>query len=322
MLLTLRHTAIAVFSALVMVASITTPAAASPLFAPVEGLEERTPAHIRGSADMALDRLGLPESAENPNVRLPKSGTGSLVFDSAAGAPSWMLSLPMGLDRAPAISNTSSALFRSSDGTFDVIAEEVNTTNIRGVDARILLVIGGPQAPTRFEFHATLPEGASLVPHFAGGVEVVDASGEAIAYIEPPWAIDANGTAVATRFEVRGDTLIQIIDHKGAVYPVVADPSVQGDCGWVTCTVRFDRTLTQFIGWTGMSLAGLAAAACSGLGGAVGAACGVAILAIGWLVTSRTRNYYNNGNCLGIKFYLGGVPAWTHQVTRNTYNCG
>ncbi len=305
-----------------MLAFATFAGAAGPVSASGEGLEQQTPDSVRGTADLALERQGLAESAENPNVHLPKSATESLVFDSAAGAPSWALSLPTGLDEGPAVADKSSALFRSSDRTFAVIAEEVNTGKIAGVDARILLVIGGPQAPTRYEFNATLPEGASLIPTPDGGVEVVDAAGEAIAFIEPPWAIDANGAAVATHFEVRGETLLQIVDHKGAEYPVVADPSVQGDCGWVTCTVRFDRSLTHWIGWTGWALAVIAARGCAGLGVPVGAWCGIAIVAIGWPITNRARNYYNNGNCLGIKYYRGGVPAWTHQVTRNTYNCG
>jgi len=299
----------------IMLAFATFVVAAGPVPASAQGLEQQTPDSVRGTTDLALGRQGLTESAENPKVHLPKSATESLVVDSATGAPSWALSLPTGLDEAPEVVGKSSTLFRSSDRTFDVIAEEVNTGKIRGADARILVVIGGPQAPTRYEFNATLPEGASLNPTPDGGVEVVDASGEAIAFIEPPWAIDANGAAVATHFEVRGETLLQIIDHDGAEYPVVADPSVQGDCGWVTCTTRFDRTLTQFIGWSGLGIAALAATACGGW-------CGVAILAIGMVITSRARNYYNNGNCLGIKYYRGGAPAWTHQVTRNTYNCG
>ena len=218
-------------------------------------------------------------------------------------------------------SDKSSTLFRSSDQTFDVIAEEVNTAKIRGADARILLVIDGPQAPTRYEFNATLPEGASLIPTPDGGVEVVDAAGEAIAFIEPPWAIDASGAAVATHFEVRGETLLQIVDHKGAEYSVVADPAVQSDCGWVTCTVRFNRPLTHWLANTFQSIIAIASTMCSYLGAGV-AVCIVAFNTIGLIVSSHARNYYNNGNCYGIKYSkYTGVPAWSHQVSRGTYNC-
>lgn len=230
-----------VLLATMMMSAVATPVAAA-------GEVDRTPDHARGIVDVALERRGLAKSAENPNVHLPKSAAEGLVFDSSAGAPSWALLLPKGLDEVPAVADKSSALFRSSDRTFDVIAQELNTGKISGADGRILLVIGGPQAPTRYEFGTTLPEGASLIPTPDGGVEVVDAAGEAIAFIEPPWAIDASGAPVATHFKVRGETLLQIIDHRGAEYPVVADPSVQSDCGWVTCTVRFNRALTHWIG--------------------------------------------------------------------------
>lgn len=42
--------------------------------------------------------------------------------------------------------------------------------------------------------------------------------------IEKPWAVDAAGKQLPTRYEVQGTTLSQIVDTTGATYPVVADP--------------------------------------------------------------------------------------------------
>lgn len=42
--------------------------------------------------------------------------------------------------------------------------------------------------------------------------------------IAAPWAVDSGGRSVATRFEIRDSTLIQHVDHRGARYPVIADP--------------------------------------------------------------------------------------------------
>ncbi len=42
-----------------------------------------------------------------------------------------------------------------------------------------------------------------------------------------PWAVDANGTKIATEFQVNGSTLTQQVDHSSVddvAYPVVADP--------------------------------------------------------------------------------------------------
>ena len=45
--------------------------------------------------------------------------------------------------------------------------------------------------------------------------------------IEAPWAIDAAGQALPTHYEISGSTLSQVVDTTGAVFPVVADPTVQ-----------------------------------------------------------------------------------------------
>lgn len=42
--------------------------------------------------------------------------------------------------------------------------------------------------------------------------------------IAAPWAVDASGNAVPTSFEVAGNTVTQVVEHAGAVYPVTADP--------------------------------------------------------------------------------------------------
>lgn len=52
-----------------------------------------------------------------------------------------------------------------------------------------------------------LPEGQSLVGVF-----------------QAPWAVDASGQALPTRFEVQGDELVQVVDTTDAVFPVVSDP--------------------------------------------------------------------------------------------------
>ena len=48
-----------------------------------------------------------------------------------------------------------------------------------------------------------------------------------VAEIATPWAVDANGDPVATRFELDGATLVQIVEtNADTAFPVVADPSV------------------------------------------------------------------------------------------------
>lgn len=59
-----------------------------------------------------------------------------------------------------------------------------------------------------------------------GSVSVSDADGF-LGGIEAPWAVDAAGQSLPTHYEISGSTLTQIVDTRGAAFPVVADPTVQ-----------------------------------------------------------------------------------------------
>lgn len=40
-----------------------------------------------------------------------------------------------------------------------------------------------------------------------------------------PWSVDANGAPLETHYELRGDSLVQVVDTAGAAFPVVSDPA-------------------------------------------------------------------------------------------------
>ncbi len=60
--------------------------------------------------------------------------------------------------------------------------------------------------------------------HADGSVRFFDTGGDEVAGILAPWAIDAEANVVPTRYTLDGTTLVQTVDHQGAIYPVVADP--------------------------------------------------------------------------------------------------
>lgn len=94
---------------------------------------------------------------------------------------------------------------------------------------QVLSVMTDETSPTSFTYDVTLDSGGSLVPQHDGGVSLVDGLGEEIAMIAPPWAKDAEGRDVPTRFVVDGIRLTQIIDTASVEdisFPVVADPAV------------------------------------------------------------------------------------------------
>ncbi|MDE0497447.1 MAG: hypothetical protein OXH86_08850 [Acidimicrobiaceae bacterium] len=88
-----------------------------------------------------------------------------------------------------------------------------------------LLVIDNHEAPAEYRFENAVPEGrtAELLPD--GSVRFFDSDGNESGGIAAPWALDANGEEVPTRYALDGTTLIQTVNHEGAAYPVVADPA-------------------------------------------------------------------------------------------------
>ncbi|MFJ4175767.1 DUF4258 domain-containing protein [Microbacterium sp. NPDC089696] len=89
---------------------------------------------------------------------------------------------------------------------------------------QLLTVIDSPDAPVEYEYELTLPKDATPILNHDGSVSVESHDGAVLAYVPAPWAKDAVGAAVPTHYEVRGASLVQVVHHVGATYPVVADP--------------------------------------------------------------------------------------------------
>jgi hypothetical protein len=91
---------------------------------------------------------------------------------------------------------------------------------------QIVTVLDSAAAPTAYRFALELPAGASIQEGENGAIAIVSKEGELVVGVSAPWAVDANGTAVPTRYEFDGATLTQVVDHASSAfaYPVVADP--------------------------------------------------------------------------------------------------
>ncbi|MYE76420.1 MAG: hypothetical protein F4232_08435 [Acidimicrobiaceae bacterium] len=87
-----------------------------------------------------------------------------------------------------------------------------------------LLLIEGVEAAIEYRFENAIPEGHSALLHADGSVRFFDAAGAEAGGIAAPWAIDADGTAIPTSYALDGTALVQTVEHRGAVYPVVPDP--------------------------------------------------------------------------------------------------
>lgn len=95
----------------------------------------------------------------------------------------------------------------------------------RGTDrVTIAAVLQPGQHAARFALD--LPPGHRLEPGSAGGLVVVSGH-HVVGLVDPPWAVDARGRELATRYRVEGTTIVQDVDTRGAEFPVVADPTVR-----------------------------------------------------------------------------------------------
>lgn len=170
--------------------------------------------------------------------------------------------------------------------------------------ARIMSVLESPAAPHEIPYVLGVPEGASLIERADGSVDVawvVDGVEAVIGTVEAPWAVDANGNQVATRYVVDGMTLTQVVEPTADTeYPVTADPTYAPK--WWGTVVRFNRSETQTVASGGGPCAALMARI-PVAGWPLAAACGL-YGAIAGDAISRKK-------CLRVNVYnVGGLTPW------------
>ncbi len=100
-------------------------------------------------------------------------------------------------------------------------------------------VLNSAGTSERLSFRFKIPADAVAIIVKTGEVVVLNSSGELVAGISAPWALDAKGKSVDTWFEVAEGELIQHVDHRDGTYeyPIVADPWLGVDLyGWPSIT--------------------------------------------------------------------------------------
>ena len=190
-------------------------------------------------ATLAADTTSAPGEAVVTNnggtvIEIPVDPAGQISVETESGA-----TIDIGIPGATSADNAVVA----DDGTV-VYADALPGTDIAAQalangDVRALINIDGPEAPTTFAFPVRIPGAGGLTVNDDGSADVWDEDGSTIALIASPWAVDADGTALDTYYVANGETLLQVVDHAGATYPVVADPSFQFYCGDATCSLSF-----------------------------------------------------------------------------------
>lgn len=181
---------------------------------------------------------GTFSTAGTTSVTVPGSANGQVLAVSGGT----MIGVGLGAtDTTAAVQATDGSIVYDQPGSVDRTVQP--TTD----GFRIHTVISSATSPTEYVHTVSIPTGARLLlenqlppdpenpgpqdPGLQSGAYVLDANNNLIGGFGSPWAKDANGLAVATHFEIRGTSLVQVVNHNvsGVAYPVVADPYLGRD---------------------------------------------------------------------------------------------
>ncbi|MCU1526370.1 MAG: hypothetical protein JWP75_133 [Frondihabitans sp.] len=161
------------------------------------------------------------------------------------------------------------------------------------------VVINSSSAPDEYRFRVA-ENGQTLRANDDGSVSLLDRAGVVVNYLTPAWATDAAGRDVETSYEVDGDMVVQTVAHRGATYPVTADPSFGCGVGW--CSMYFNKSDTKKIAGNSGAGAALITAACTKAPGPVAFVCGIAL----GHIADRASSAAGSKKCVGLVVY--GVP--------------
>ncbi len=249
------------------------------------------------------------DSSPVPNVNLSTTGAVSAI---ASDGTSIGMKLP---NSAKNMQNVNGVMVT------DPTAEAVATVTPQSGGYQVAEQLSGPSAPTSYSYKLNLPTGYKPMIEtngFGGSIVALSNAGNGVAldktntigFINPAWAVDANGNSVPTRYTVSGKTVTQTVDTSAVTaWPVVADPRVS--FGWVIY-VHWSHTEVQniliqafFVG-----IGASAALACDFISvGLLIPVCTFLFAASTYAVISQFNTAYNRGGGLVWEFAYSGSPV-------------
>ena len=176
-------------------------------------------------------------------TEVPKDPEDGVVLDSK-DAPEVTIDLPN--------ADEANDAKRLQDGTVTYPGTDGSAQAVIPTDGgvQMLTTISNADAPTRYDYKVDVPEGGKVQVQEDGSAVVTDSEDKTVLIVPVPWAKDANGTAVPTKFDASGTTLTQVVNHTtGYTYPVVADPRFYWSWGFYV--VKFNSAETGYLSRAG-----------------------------------------------------------------------
>lgn len=157
--------------------------------------------------------------SETTEVVVPLNSIDPLVLASDNGRRFEVVLLEEPADTKVSVGREAASVRSSAD--FGTVTNVLSDGSVQ-----INVVIENSSAPTRYTFDLGLSRSDDLKIADDGSVVINDGTGEFILGIAPPWALDRNGVAVPSHFELEGRNVVQVVNHVNPAweYPVVADP--------------------------------------------------------------------------------------------------
>lgn len=251
------------------------------------------------TTESALQSLGLlapvPAAATGDGARslaaeaLAETGA-SLSLDAGLSVErdGHVMSITPGVSTTTATTGASGSLVYGTDSAYDFAFTGPGHALNAGY-----AVIEDASAPTDYRFDVAVDGAPATLEMVEGSVVVADASGGTANIINPAWAVDAAGVSVETSYSIDGSTVVQHVQHEGAAYPVVADPSVA--CDLAFCTTMLDKTETKTAAESTVAATTLLCGPMTVVFAPLGAVCG----AYGAAFHVAATQAVNSGQCVG-----------------------
>jgi hypothetical protein len=260
-------------------------------------LKEAVPAQKRAPSK-ALSKFASGDASASLS---PEASTG--ITTTSAGR-----SITIGLpSRARSVvTATGMAAFDNDDNSVVVPVLKTNGS------VQVVTVSANANAPTRYAYPVILQKGQTLSLLPSGQVVLLDAVGNALGMMTAPWALDATGNPVPTRYEVTGNVVTQVVDlyAPGIVFPVVADPTfvwIWGGYGY-----HFNKAETKHLAANAPTTD--VAILCGVLPAALALGCGALVVTLIGTWSATMKHAASVGRCIQFNYYYV-LPPWIAEVS-------